>query len=554
MINFFKTICLSSLSKVFPDEEVGDKPFTKASALLKETYSFQVAYKSKYLMKRVHVNVNCSGLNNITIRTVGLAPSELPCYDNPDDYILRSKPGLYPDPLYPIDSEEGVVAFPNQWRSIWISVDIPEDTAAGSYPIEVSFHAETGEQLAQETFNLEVIPVALPDQKLIHTEWFYTDCLATWYGVEAFSERHWELIDTYLQNAVEHGINMILTPIFTPPLETAVGKERPTMQLLEIKKQGDQYSFNFEKLDRWVGLCLHKGVQYFEIAHLFSQWGAKHAPKILAEENGQVKQVFGWDTDALGSDYLQFLAQLLPALIDYFETKQLYNKVYFHISDEPHIEDLTHYQSISKFVRSFIKDYPIVDALSNFEFYQSGAVENPVPSNDLIDIFLQHQAEGLWTYYCCGQYRDHVSNRFFNMPSSRNRIIGTQLFKYNLKGFLHWGYNHWYSGKSIKFIDPFTNTDANYSFPSGDAFLVYPGKNGPIDSIRNEVFHEGLQDLRALQLLESLVGKKETLEFLEQDLNNPITFNEYPRELTWILTTRENLNQAIKNKFIECNP
>jgi hypothetical protein len=551
MESFFKTICLSSLSKVFPDEEVRDKPFTRASALRKETYSFQVAYKSKQLMKKVRVSVNDSGLNNISIRAVGLSPSELPCYDNPDDYILRSTPGLYPDPLYPVDSEEGIVAFPNQWRAIWITVDIAEDAMAGNYPLDVLFHTELGELLSQESFNLEVIPVVLPDQNLIHTEWFYTDCLATWYGVEAFSEVTWELIDIYLQNAVKHGINMILTPIFTPPLETAVGHERPTMQLLEIKKQGNQYSFNFEKLDKWINLCLGRGVQYFEIAHLFTQWGANHAPKIIGEENGHTKQIFGWYTDALGSDYQQFLAQLLPSLITYFEERQLHGKIYFHISDEPHIGDLPHYQNISKFVRSFIKDYPIIDALSNFEFYQSDAVENPVPSNDVIDIFLQHHVEGLWTYYCCGQYKDHVSNRFFNMPSSRNRIIGTQLFKYNLKGFLHWGYNHWYSRRSLKTLDPYTNTDADYSFPSGDAFLVYPGKNGPIDSIRHEVFHEGLQDLSVLQLLESLVGKEETLKLLEKNLDNPITFNEYPRELSWILSMRENLNQVIKNKIIK---
>jgi len=248
-------------------------------------------------------------------------------------------------------------------------------------------------------------------------------------------------------------------------------------------------------------------------------------------------------------DYKQFLSQILPALISYFDDKQLHNRVYFHISDEPHLGDLEHYKNISVFVRSFIKDYPTIDALSNFEFYQSGAVMNPVPSNDVIDIFLEHKVKDLWTYYCCAQTGNYVSNRFFYMPSTRNRIIGVQLYKYNLKGFLHWGYNHWYSGSSLETINPYINTDANHCFPSGDAFLVYPGKNGSVDSIRHEVFHEALQDLRTLQLLESLIGKEETLEFLEKDLNKPITFSEYPKELTWILTMREKLNQLIKSNI-----
>lgn len=551
MGKFFETLCLSSLSKVFPDEEVTDKSFTRASVLLKETYSFQIAYKSKYLMRDIGVNVNSSGLSGVSMRTVGLAPSELPCYNDPDDYILRSTPGLYPDPLYPVDSNKGIVAFPNQWRSLWITVEIAEDVLAGNYPLEISFYNESEKLLSKEVFELEVIPAVIPDQKLIHTEWFYTDCLATWYGVEAFSKQHWELIDKYLQNAVKHGINMILTPIFTPPLETAFGHERATMQLIGIKKQGDQYSFDFEKLDKWIDLCLDRDVQYFEIAHLFTQWGAKHAPKIVAEEAGETKQIFGWDTDALGVDYKQFLSQLLPTLISYFDDRQLHNRVYFHISDEPSLGDLEHYKTISNLVRSFIKDYPTIDALSNFEFYQSGAVMNPVPSNDVIDIFLEHKVKDLWTYYCCAQTGNYVSNRFFYMPSTRNRIIGVQLYKYNLKGFLHWGYNHWYSGSSLETINPYINTDANHCFPSGDAFLVYPGENGPVDSIRHEVFHEALQDLKTLQLLESLIGKEETLKFLEKDLDRPITFSEYPRELTWILSMREKLNQLIKSNLIK---
>ena len=48
------------------------------------------------------------------------------------------------------------------------------------------------------------------------------DCLATWYGVEIFSEEHWTIIEKYIHTAVKHGINMIHT-LFTPPLDTAVG-------------------------------------------------------------------------------------------------------------------------------------------------------------------------------------------------------------------------------------------------------------------------------------------------------------------------------------------
>ena len=32
-----------------------------------------------------------------------------------------------------------------------------------------------------------------------------------------FSERFWELLEAYVKTAADYGINMLLTPIFTPP-------------------------------------------------------------------------------------------------------------------------------------------------------------------------------------------------------------------------------------------------------------------------------------------------------------------------------------------------
>ena len=36
-------------------------------------------------------------------------------------------------------------------------------------------------------------------------------------------------------------------------------------------------------------------------------------------------------------------------------------------------------------------------------------------------------------YYCCGEYKA-VGNRFLAFPEYRNRILGVQLFKFDIKG------------------------------------------------------------------------------------------------------------------------
>lgn len=547
MPDVFETRCLHSLEKVFPDEELRAEPYSRGSALRGETFAFQVAYRAPALTKPIGVSV-ASGLQAaITLREVGLSPSELPCQRGHDDNVLRVAPGLYPDPLYPIDEAQGVAGIHYQWRSVWVAVELDEETPAGEHLVTVLFTAKTGEKLGEERFMLQVVPADLPPQTLIHTEWFHADCLANYYGVEVFGETHWRLIERYFQTAVKHGMNMVLTPHFTPPLDTQAGGERPTVQLVDVRKEADgTYAFGFDRLQRWIDLCDRVGIRYFEFSHLFTQWGAKHAPKVEATVQGELRRIFGWETDATGEAYQSFLSQYLPALAAFLRERGLERRCYFHVSDEPLLEHMPWYRSASKLLQTHLgDDYPIIDALTNCEYYEQGLVKRPIPATDHIEPFLERQVPDLWTYYCCVQYRQ-VSNRFFNMPSARNRVIGIQLYKFRIAGFLHWGYNFWNTQYSLQAIDPYRVTDAGRSFPSGDAFLVYPGAEEPVESIRLEVFYEGLQDLRALQLLERLVGRDRVLALIEEDLTEPLSFSRYPRDAQWLLELREKVNRAIQ--------
>ncbi|MFD0712025.1 glycoside hydrolase domain-containing protein [Paenibacillus sp. GCM10027626] len=541
----FETRTISSLYKVFCDEELHAQPLERATALAGERYSFQVAYRSPHNHKMdITAHAACD-IAAATVREVGYAPSNVPNYGDHDDNVLRTTPGLYPDPLFPLDEGSSLAAYPKQWRAVWVTVSLPADAAAGVYPIRVALLDGEGKQVGAAALELTVLPAVLPEQQLIMTDWFHTDCLATYYNVEVFSERHWQIIEAFVKTAVANGMNMILTPIFTPPLDTKIGGERPTVQLIDVEVTDGAYRFGFSKLERWIEMCSAAGIRYFELAHLFTQWGAKHAPKIVGTVDGEMKKLFGWETEATGEQYKAFLAALLPKLTRFLEDKGLKGRCYFHISDEPHQTQIEDYKKASDWVASFIEGWPTLDALTDYELFEQGLVQKPIPASNHIEPFLENKVEGLWTYYCCGQYRE-VSNRFFSMPSQRNRIIGLQLYKFQIEGFLHWGYNFWYTQYSIKAIDPYRVTDAGGGFPSGDSFLVYPGEDGtPVESLRLVVFTEALQDMRALQLLESLAGRERTLEILEEGLAEPLTFSKYPTDEAWLLACRERINAAI---------
>lgn len=539
-----ETRLINSLVKVFADEELQAARHISGSALRGETYSFQMAYRAKVHMRSLQVQVESELQANVSLRIVGLAPADFVSYHDADKHVLRSTPGLYPDPLLPLNNARGVTGYPQQWRSVWVAVEIPENAPAGDFAITVKVTDGEGNVLAEEIFSLNVIAATLPEQKLIHTEWFHTDCLSSYYKVDIFSQQHWELIEQYVHTAVKHGMNMLLTPLFTPPLDTEIGGERPTVQLVEVEKSCGQYHFSFERLQRWIEMCQLCGVKYIEFSHLFTQWGAKHAPKIMATVDGKYEQLFGWETSSQAPEYTEFIEAFLPELIQFIERHGLEDQVYFHLSDEPNLQDLETYRAASELVKPLLNGLPMIDALSDYEFYKSGLIEHPIPASNDIQPFLDNKVEGLWMYYCCAQYKE-VANRFFHMPSSRNRVLGMQLYKLKLKGFLHWGYNFWYAQFSKYEINPFQVTDAGGGFPAGDSFLVYPGEDGPIESIRLEVLNEALQDLRALELLEQKIGYEAVVALLEEDLEEELSLTVYSHSTEWYIRKREQINAAI---------
>ena len=539
-----KIIPLSSLIKVFSDEEPTAQPFTKLSCLSNERVQLQVAFCNDSDCE-VNVKVDCKFKDCINVYYVEEIYSKNPVHALQDNYTLRKKSGYFPELLRPLDGCFNAKA--NKWNSIWLEF-VPNPTlVAGEQKINVALTC--GEDVQTIDFTLDVIDAQLPAQTLINTNWFHTDCIATHYNIEVFSDKYWEYVKNFLKVAVDHGMNMVLTPLFTPPLDTKVGGERPTVQLVGVKVSSGEYKFDFTNLDKWIAICDEVGIKYLELSHFFTQWGAKKCPKIIAEVDGVQKRIFGWDTKASGKAYRSFLTAFAEVFKPYLKEKGLEDKVYFHVSDEPFAAIARHYRKASNIVKELFGEYKIMDALSNYKFYKKGLVKLPVPANDHIEPFIGNVSD-LWTYYCCVQVKG-VSNKFFSMPSQRNRVLGYQMYKFNVKGFLHWGYNFWYKQFSTGPVDPFTETDAGGSFPSGDSFVVYPGDNGaPLISLRLKVFYDAFQDMRALQLLESLIGKEKTMQILEDGIE-PITFAQYPHCDDWQLATREKINAAIKQAIGE---
>ena len=83
------------------------------------------------------------------------------------------------------------------------SATIRADKKGGTEYISYNINGQVSGELSVKVINEE-----LPKQELIHTEWFYTDCIADQYGCEIFSERHWEIIENPTHESREGAVSV----------------------------------------------------------------------------------------------------------------------------------------------------------------------------------------------------------------------------------------------------------------------------------------------------------------------------------------------------------
>lgn len=547
------TNIVSSLEKCRCDLTPADYPrLERLSALGGERVSFQLILKLwevKAFGEEFTVNARCDipGLRLRAVKNVFLEH---------DTYLSDPSRGTakfldHPDRVYPDILEkmpkDNLLRTNGRLMAVWADALIPEDMEAGEHT--VSFSIEYGgETVARESIVIETVGTSLADPEHICTNWFHVDCLADYYNVPMYSERHFEIIENFMRAAFENGINTIYVPVLTPPLDTKIGHYRKTSQLVGITFEDGKYSFDFSLLDRYISIAERIGMKYFEISHIFSQWGAKYAPKVVSNvrENGVMteKRIFGWDTPGTEGAYPAFLGQFLPALRAHLDSLGILQSCIFHISDEPTLETLEGYRAAKETVRELLSGLKTVDACSHTEFFEQGLMETPVPSAEHIRPFLGLDIPERWTYYCCTNEKD-APNRMICYPSFRSRILGALMYKYNIKGFLQWAFNFYYDKGSVNLINPYTDMSGGGWVNAGDTFVVYPGNDGtPVESLRLAVFAQVFYDLRALKKCEELCGREAVMALVDSE--GEIDFKDYPTSAEYILTLRERVNALIK--------
>ena len=423
-----------------------------------------------------------------TLNFLGYVSVKRGTIETPADRIVAKPPCDLPDPML---EDTSIALEPGKNQPIWITVYIPKGTKPGEYTSAVEVTADGA--TASVPVTVSVHSFTLPDERTLYiTNWFSIGNIAKAHGVEPYTEPFWKHLEIWARVMADHRQNTVITPI---------------IDLIKGKDDGKgNLTFDFSRFDRWVELFKDAGViGTIEGAHLGGRgnWQAKdfdaYYPAITMPDGSRRKNP---SVTVTSDEYKFFLSQFLPALQKHLADKGWLDHYIQHIADEPIQINADNYKKVAGYIRQYAPKIKIIDACMCSQL--AGAIDIWVPQpqhfvSDM-DFFNSRRKAGdqVWFYTCLSPKGEYM-NRFIDYPLIDVRLLHWANFKYDLPGYLHWGMNYWHA-------DPFKDLEPNWGgntfLPPGDSHIVYPGKFGPLSSIRFEAMRDGIEDYEMLKLLE----------------------------------------------------
>ena len=405
--------------------------------------------------------------------------------ESAEAYTTRKAPFRVYDAMKPMNSEVSTLADSEAHpragvEAIFVCWHVPPDSLTGAHSGKLVI--KVGQAASIVPVNIEVYPAIVPAAgKLEVTNWFNIANMASRHGIEMWSEEHWEMIRRYAQLMRRARQNHFWV----------------TLGMIGISKDADgAYSFDFSRAERLIRLFLGLGFTHIDGGHLITRTSFGAPFFVLAtDRNVRATSVEAYD----------FYAQYLPAWRDFLKENGWLGRLVQHIGDEPLEQSAPDYRIVAGVVRKYLPEVKIIDAVEIAEL--GGAVDIWVPKNSYyeahIEQFEKHRRYGdtVWFYTCCFP-GGHYMNRLLDVPLLRTRLLHWGNYRYDLKGFLHWGFNM-YKASQDPFEEncPSHGADGKDNLPAGDTHIAYPGPDGPWPSVRLEAQGRGAEDFELLMIL-----------------------------------------------------
>ena len=390
----------------------------------------------------------------------------------------RYKPGKTPAMLVPdmLDSLSSFYMAPRTARPVWISINVPQDAEPGLYKTEVQLTSRRDKVVLP--LELEVVNHTLqtPDKWSYHLDlWQHPSAVARAYGVELWSDAHFEAMKPLMKRLADAGQKVITATVNKDPWNHQCFDAYEPMITWTKHKDGS-WSYDYQIFDKWVQFMLDLGINREINCYSMVPWNCEL--EYMDEAEGKVITVKAEPGTEI------FTEMWTPFLIDF--KKHLEGKGWLEIAniamDERSPEAM---QAAADVLMACAPEmgFALADNHKSYKKFTMMrdvcvAIHHSVVSQEDIDM---RREQGFYTtfYVCC---HPSFPNTFSCSQPYESELLGWYNIAHDYDGMLRWAYNSWaadpqYDSRFAKWI-------------SGDTYLVYPFNRS---SVRFEKLIDGIE-------------------------------------------------------------
>lgn len=528
---------VDAMLKVFRDAKPAEAIEAVAEVARGEHASLQVVVRSDGAVNKLRAQLSPLTLEGADTKLVGRTPRfvgyvtvDRPMQLPPNNGLPRP-PADYPDPLLECESIDVVAG---QAQPVWLTVKVPVDAKPGLYRGTLSLTCEIGGKAvsARQAIAVKVYPATVKRTRLWVTNWFAMTSAGMEISPERGTPEYDALMRRYARNMADHRQNVIKIPVL-PLTKFSVGDD-------------GKLAMDFSEFDHWVKIFTEEGVVgRIEGAHFAGRRGGFYGPFVMRVREIKGGEIKSDMVDPTSDRADRFYGQFLPALVKHLKEKGWLDRYMQHLGDEPIPLNGKSYRQMADVIRKHAPELKTIDACLMTGLV--GALDIWVPQLNVLhmayDHFRERQRAGdeVWFYTCVfPQYP--YANRFIEQRLLTTRLLHWINFRYGATGYLHWGYNKAWGSNLYK--NPTRKHTYPDYLPAGDVCIVYPGKDGPIDSIRHEAMRDGIVDHELL----SQLAEQDATAANHLAAKHVINFDEYNTDVKTFRATRRELLQRLSGR------
>jgi len=518
----FEAGLLNTLEAVYPDSNNLKLKNTFTTNIAKNTAAeVHILVKSE-IGNLISFSTQSKNINNVNLSVIEPVPVEQNTgIDSRTEqflgvlnpHVIRRAPFDVFEIIYPL--EERRIKTKYRYSLIRLTIDPENFKSNKDYIINISI-SDKLKNLKKLKFKIKVHSVLIPD--LIDSNFFYTN----WFNMQKMEEKHdlkrwskkwYKMLDKYAQIMAQGRQNCIIIP----------------KELISLKN--NKIILDEIKMISFIEIFKKHGFTYFESPHLLGRgendnWGNPELITSLRKKG------------YYSSEGKKEIDTIIHKIKKFTSKYNLKNQWLQHISDEPTDVNAECYQDAAKQIKSIYPEIKIMEA-TNAKESLSGSIDlwcpliNDFQENE--EFFRKREKEGeKILIYTCLVPGGKWLNRTLDMERIRQVYFGWAGSKYNTFGYLHWGLNQYKANPFTQSVvkHPSPAASSNNYLPAGDTHIIYPGKNGPLSSLRFESQRLGIEDYEILEILKSINPSKHS-RFIKKLFINytdySLSINKYMR-------------------------